>query len=175
MSIDLDGKEYSPGQIARSVWDKNENRIRVDAEVTAVIGELQVALDANEDNVAISDGTNTLEVNPDGSLNVKVDDSSQINYYEITNIPSNTLTNVFTQNIISEQKMTRLQVSGTNLAEYTLLLNSQIKSKFRTNVTNLNYTLDLENFQLNPGDTLELKVIHLNASLGNFNSSYFYK
>lgn len=73
MSADLNDKKYSPGQIAKSVWDEVENRIRVDAEVTAVIGEIQVDLDAEDDSVSIYDATgiNPMTVNTDGSLEVR--------------------------------------------------------------------------------------------------------
>jgi hypothetical protein len=74
LAIDLEDKDYSPGQIAKSVWDKDENRIRVDAEVTAVIGEIAVDLDAADDSVSIYDstGVNPMAVNTDGSLNTNI-------------------------------------------------------------------------------------------------------
>jgi hypothetical protein len=73
MAIDAEDKKYSPGQIFKSVWDEDSNRIRVDAEVTATIGEVQVDLDAEDDSVSIYDatGVNPMTVNTDGSLEVR--------------------------------------------------------------------------------------------------------
>lgn len=52
-------------------FDQDADRIRVDAEVSATIGTVAVVIDAaGGDNVAISDGVDTLVINPDGSINV---------------------------------------------------------------------------------------------------------
>lgn len=85
-------------QIIKSAFDEANQRLRVDATLTASIGDVSI-VDANTgdpmtvnpdgsintnvtgslqievsaadgDNIAISDGTNTLVVNPDGSINV---------------------------------------------------------------------------------------------------------
>lgn len=87
----------------RRAFDPTTDKLKVDAEVTAVIGTVEVVIDAtsdniaiknsisgnelkvnsdgsidtnviinaSNDNIAISDGTNTLEINPDGSLNAQ--------------------------------------------------------------------------------------------------------
>ena len=72
MAIDLEDKPYSPSQITISTWDEATNRVRVDAEVTAVIGVLEVDIDAASDSIAIGNPSNsdTLLVNPDGSINI---------------------------------------------------------------------------------------------------------
>lgn len=61
-------------QVIKAIYDEPNNRIRVDAGATFNIsGELEVAIDAaSGDNIAISDGVNTLDVNPDQSINVHV-------------------------------------------------------------------------------------------------------
>lgn len=65
-------------QVLRDSFDENAGRLRVDAEVTASIGTVDVIIDASSgDNLAIADqtGTNYLNINPDGSIdaNVKLD------------------------------------------------------------------------------------------------------
>lgn len=58
-------------QVLRLAFDDATGRLKTDAEVTATIGTVDVAIDAaGGDNISISDGTNTLSVNPDGSINV---------------------------------------------------------------------------------------------------------
>lgn len=89
-----------PGQLIKRAFDEANDRIRVDAEISASIGSVSIEdSDGNElevnpdgsinvnvsagslqldidaaagDNIAISDGTHTLEVNPDGSINVQL-------------------------------------------------------------------------------------------------------
>lgn len=61
-------------QVLKRSYDETKNRIRVDADVTATVGVVDVIIDAaTGDNIAISDGTNTMLVNPDGSINAIVD------------------------------------------------------------------------------------------------------
>ncbi len=58
-------------QVIRRAYDESLNRIRVDAEVTAVIGTVDVIINSATDNIAISTPSgNFLLINPDGSINV---------------------------------------------------------------------------------------------------------
>lgn len=61
-------------QVIKRSYDETKNRIRVDAEVSATIGAVDVIIDAaSGDNIKISDGVDTLLINPDGSINAVVD------------------------------------------------------------------------------------------------------
>lgn len=67
------GSKLDASQIIRRAYDDVNNKIRVDAEVTAVIGSVEVTIDAaGGDNIAISNevGSNYLNINPDGSIDV---------------------------------------------------------------------------------------------------------
>jgi len=58
-------------QILQHAYIDDTQRIRVDIGANITLdGAVEVALSAPDDNVAISDGTNTLVINPDGSINV---------------------------------------------------------------------------------------------------------
>lgn len=60
--------------VLRKAFDEDTGKLRVDAEVTATLGTVDVVIDASTgDNIAISDGTNTLAVNADGSINTVID------------------------------------------------------------------------------------------------------
>lgn len=64
-------------QVIRRAYDEPNNRLRVDAEVTATIGTVDVIIDAaSGDNIKISDGVNTLSINPDGSINISLDNTA---------------------------------------------------------------------------------------------------
>lgn len=66
-------------QVIRRAYDETNNRIRVDAQVSATIGTVDVIIDAaTGDNIKISDGTNTLVVNPDGSINVNTSGTAPV-------------------------------------------------------------------------------------------------
>lgn len=57
--------------VLRRAFDVASGKLKVDAEVTATIGEVDVVIDAaGGDNIAISDGTDVMSVNADGSINV---------------------------------------------------------------------------------------------------------
>ena len=62
----------SPGQVLQNCYDEPNKALRTTA--TAVIaGNIDVEVDAADgDNVAISDGVNTLGIEPDGSINVNI-------------------------------------------------------------------------------------------------------
>lgn len=60
-------------QILQRVFEEGEDRLRVDAEVTATVGTVECIIDASSgDNIAIAseDGSKFLTINPDGSINV---------------------------------------------------------------------------------------------------------
>jgi hypothetical protein len=93
-------------QVLKQAYDEPNQRLRVDATLSATIGDviikdadgdelavnpdgsinvqiagggLQVEISAADgDNIAISDGTNTASVNPDGSLNVNLVGTSEV-------------------------------------------------------------------------------------------------
>lgn len=69
------GTGLSADQTTVRAYDEANNRHRVDAQVTATIGTVDVAIDATSDNIAIRDSDgNELNVNPNGSVNVVVQD-----------------------------------------------------------------------------------------------------
>lgn len=70
------GTKLDANQVIRQAYDETNKRLRVDAEVTASIGTIDVILDPTEDAVSIGDptGTNFLQPNADGSLNVNITD-----------------------------------------------------------------------------------------------------
>jgi hypothetical protein len=93
-------------QVIKQAYDEDNQRLRVDASISASIGDVSIVdsngneLDVNADgsinvnlnggslqievsaadgdNVAISDGTNTVVVNPDGSLNTNITGSVSV-------------------------------------------------------------------------------------------------
>lgn len=59
-------------QVIQHAFDETTQRLRTDATInTTITGDVEVAINATEDNIAISDGVDTLEINNDGSINVE--------------------------------------------------------------------------------------------------------
>lgn len=62
-------------QVIREAYDDDNKRLRVDAEITATIGTVEVSIDAAAgDNISIAsqDGTNYLSVDANGAIDVNV-------------------------------------------------------------------------------------------------------
>ncbi len=64
-------------QVLQGSFDESTGRLRTDAEATIVNADIDVSLEASEDNVAIAtpDG-NFLEIDPDGSANTRITNGS---------------------------------------------------------------------------------------------------
>jgi len=71
MSTKLDAN-----QVLKRAFDDANDRIKVEAEVSATIGTVEVVIDHANDSIKIGDGTDLLAVNTNGSINVVPKDSS---------------------------------------------------------------------------------------------------
>lgn len=66
-------------KIFQQVYDEENDRLRTDSSATIVTPPaIEVAISATNDNIAISDGNDTLAINSDGSINVNITDSGSI-------------------------------------------------------------------------------------------------
>lgn len=175
MAIDLADKPYSVGQIQKSVWDEETNRLRVDAEVTAVIGELAVDLNQSDDSVAIGDGTNLVHVNPDGALDVNIKGADVLfDYNSITVLASATAT-ILTKTFSNINKVKSILLSGDNLGKYTIYLNGDEISVLRTTWLNFNLIVPFNDLKVNSGDILEVTIVNNNTSTASFNATLFFQ
>lgn len=118
--------------------DGDELKVNPDGSLNVNIagGSLQVEIDAADgDNIAISDGTNTLAINPDGSLNVvssAVTLDPKTLYAEVLNVASGVTTDILSFTALTDGIISLVDVSGNNIAEYTIEINSLVKNKSRT-------------------------------------------
>lgn len=151
-------------QVLKESYDPALERIRVDA--------------------IVSDGIDGLIINPDGSINVNVIssdiDSSQYvsSYAEVTSVPSASTTtiNTYTVPVAKEAFLQKIDVSGTNIAMYEVLVNAVVQDKARTYFGNsLNDTFDFSSFsqdgyRLVTGDIVLVRVTHNRPNVGDFNA-----
>lgn len=141
-----------------------------------------VQVDAQDgDNIAIHDSAgNELNINPDGSINVNITTSNpgevKSFYNEALAVASGILTTVDTYTA-PVGKLTYLQFveySGSNIAEYTVLINATIIAKKRTYFgSELNGEIEFvktgTGLPLAVGDVVTIKVIHNRPVQGDFN------
>lgn len=136
---------------------------------------------ADGDNIAISDGVNTMSVNPDGTINVKIADTVGILksfFNEITSVALATPTTVqtYTVPVGLSAYLQKICVSGTNIATYELLVNAVVIDKKRTWFNGaLNAEFDLSDYSKNglplvAGNTISIRVTHSRPDVGDFNS-----
>lgn len=176
-SVDVD-LDYTDDSVA--IGDPNTNttlKINPNGSIDA-----NVEVDAADgDNIAISDGTDTLAVNPDGSINVNITSSNpgtlKTVYNEVTSVATSVLTTVqtYTAPVGFTTYLQKIEVSGTNIAQYTIEINAVVQDKKRTYFGDtLNekfvFTETGTGLKINVGDVVTVKVIHLRPMVGDFNS-----
>lgn len=75
-------------QVIRQAFDETTDRLRVDAEVTATVGDMELNIDHTTDSVKVGDGTDLLAINPDGSIDVNVLGSGSSSTATVTSVAS---------------------------------------------------------------------------------------
>jgi hypothetical protein len=163
-------------QVLQGSFDESTGRLRTDSLATVVNADIDVSLDATEDNVAIADPDGDfLAINPDGSINVVVSATAgsilTSQYSEVTGIVQGITTLIGSYLAVPNRKLQKIEFSGTNIAEYELVINGNTEDKKRTYFGNsLNGIFDFgEGIPLVSGQLVEVYVIHNRPSLGDFN------
>ncbi len=183
------GAPYSQldyGQVIRQVYDETTDRLRVDTEATVVAGAMEVAISMVDDSIKIGDGTDILQVNPDGSINVNSTTTTAgpklvINSYnEISSLASGSETTIstYTAPLGKISYLTRIEAAGSNIAQYRVFHNATAISKYYTNFgadlsTSFDFTtnvFDFPGFKIPVGDTITIKVLHSRPYVGDFNA-----
>lgn len=148
-----------------------------DNAITTRIDNAHISVDldaASGDNVGISDGTDLLQVNPDGSINVQlVDDDPNdeiVNpYAEVLNVADGVPTDLLTYTVpgdVAFAQMIRIEASGENIAEYQLLLNGDeigLKRSWWGGNLNIEFAFFSPKdvgYKLAAGDVILLRVTH---------------
>lgn len=168
----------SGGSGIEVVIDHTEDSIRLGDGTyffTSSIDGGKVALDVSllNNEFILTDGTDTLEINTDGSINVKDNGSAKNTYNEVSSVASGILTNITTFTAIQNSRLKQVDVSGENIATYEVLLNGNIVSKKRTYFgTSLDtvFTFD-RGLAFISGEQVTVRVIHNRPGTANFNAN----
>lgn len=183
-------------QVLAGAFDSVEERLRVDAEVSAVLGTVECVIDASSgDNIAISNGIDTvtlssgiggkvgLDVNVITPINVSptapVGASLQLLYDEITNLASGTTSNIISYTVPSGTAalLQKVYISGGNIAKYQLKINGTVVATARTYFGGeLNTDFDflgqaLSGQVLLAGNTVEVTVNNFRPTSADFETT----
>ncbi len=164
-------------QILQLVYDEDNRQLRTQAEATIVNADIDVSLDATEDNVAIRDADgDELQINPDGSINVVFSATGgQVltsNYSEVTGVATGVTTLINSYLASAGDLLQKIEFSGTNIAEYELVIDGLTQDKKRTYFgSSLNGKFDFDNgLEVLVGQLIEIYVVHSRPTTGDFNA-----
>lgn len=125
--------------------------------------------------VQITDGTDNLAINSDGSINVAITGGglTTVTYNEVTSVASGILTTVCSYTATSSVRLRKVLASGTNIASYEVQLNGVTLAK---KYTNFGGPMDVD-FDFEDGRSIvatnivTLKILHSRPGTGNFNAT----
>lgn len=164
-------------QVIKRVYDDDTESLRTLATVAIADISFDVNLDADDDTVSIGNpnNSNTLNINSDGSVNVVISDGSitevQNTYNEIINLATGVTSALLTYVAQPNQKLQKIEFSGTNIAEYELVINGVTQDKKRTYFGGtLNGIFDFNaGLNLTATQSVIVYVVHNRPFLGDFN------
>lgn len=171
VNVDLDGVGPS-GDNVYLVDNITGNKFKINADGSI---DTNVELDALDgDNVAIKDSNgDELDINNDGSINTKIIDPTITNIFnEITNVSSAIPTTIISYVAPADIKLLQIDVSGTNIAYFEVLINGILNAKKYTHFQLLNETFNFNNgLSVLLGQTILVRVTHNRPDVGNFNAN----
>ncbi len=163
-------------QVLKESYDPLQERIRVDAVVSDGIDSLVINPDGSI-NTIITDGTDTLNVNTDGSINVNVVSGSSAGvektfFSSISSVASGSETTILTYIVplLVDSFLKRIEVSGSNIAVYNIYVDTVLIARKRTYFGSaLNSDFDFAaGIKYVSGQTIEVKVLHGRPTTGDF-------
>lgn len=166
-------------RFATSLYD-NAMTTRIDNAMVDVDLSHLIDVEGNFDSVRIGDGTDLLAINPDGSIDVVIGedtDESHINEFnEVLAVSNGVDTDLITYTVpIGETLfLSRIDVSGENIARFEVQLDTDVIARKRTYFSGpLNETFDFtqsgkRGYQINAGKVIKVKVLHGRPMAGDF-------
>lgn len=180
-------------QIIQDVHDVVNHSLRTNAVITSP-GVFEVAIDQADDSISIGDGSTLYTgttIGPKHALDVNIaggtieavieeptDETSIIEYDEVTNVAANLETAIATYQVPSDKIgfLYLVEVSGENIAKYQVKLNGSVISTQRTYFgSSLNSIFDFRigskrSYVLQPDDIITVYVEHNRPTNADFES-----
>lgn len=166
----------SEENILRDVHDTDNQSLRVSAFAIPPPGGTEVIISDVDDSIKIGDGSGTyLDINPDGSINVSIASSGLTTknlFNEIISIASGVTTNILSYTAIANTKLLKVDVGGTNIAAFEVLINGSLAAKKYTFYQNLNEIFDFKDgLPVTSGQIILIRVTHNRPDVGDFNAN----
>jgi hypothetical protein len=161
--------------VIKRVYDPSTESLKTTSVATFAGGEVDLKISAADgDSILLSDGTNSVKVNPDGSIDVNVltQSGTVLNLYqEVTNVPSGVGTSILSYTMLEDGKINQVIVAGTNIATYEVLVGSDVIDKAYTYFGgSMNHSFDMgKGISVLAGQTVTVRVTHNRPSVGDFN------
>lgn len=163
--------------ILRKVYDPPTQSLKTN--VTAIVppGTITVAISDVDDSIKIGDGSGTyLDINPDGSINVVVSDTGGLTteniFNEISSVASGVSTTILSYLTVADTKFQMADVSGTNIAMYTIFIDGVLQAKRYTYFQSLSESFNFgDGVSVPSGKIIEIKVLHNRPDVGDFASN----
>ena len=150
------------------------------AEIT---GPIDVNINPINDAIKISDGTDTLAVNTDGSINVAGVFSgntvpvgvNEFEYGEALNVAIGASATVVTKFFLTDYKLRRASCTGENIAVFTILFNGTPVDKSRSTYSDFNCRFDYETgITIPAGTTVTVEVLNSGNSIADFSAQLLF-
>lgn len=145
------------------------------------VGQGAANTNANAWPTKISDGTDVLAVNSDGSINVNIGTTSSapglsVTHNEITSVASGVETTLMTITpSASGLRVFKIEVSGDTVAHYRVKINDSVIFNKRSWWTEFNQSFDFQEFTnglfLNSGQVVTVTVQHVKPYLASFEAT----
>ena len=161
-------------QVLNRVFDEDNGLLRTSALATIVNADIDVALDPSEDGVYIADqdSGNKLKINSDGSINVIFTQGNLASIYnEVVAVVAGITTIISQVTITQAAYLQKIEFSGTNIAEFELVIDGNTEDKQRTYFgAALNGKFDFNGgLSLGIGQVVTVYVVHNRPDVGDFN------
>ena len=151
-----------------------------DIRITACDDDPKVGDKHSSVRIAGTDCANEMNVNPDGSINVNILNSTNnpglnISHAEISSVASGVETTIITIVASGNYRVQKVEVSGDNFALFRVKVNGTTVSNKRSWYSDFNQTFNYEDFAngllLTVGQVLTVTVLHNRPFLGNFEAT----
>ena len=178
-------------ECGNSINDTNPLPVAATFDGTVQVGDIRITACDNDpkpgdmhSSVRISDCTNDLGINPDGSINVNIVSSSNtpgliLAHNEISAVAAGVESTIIT--LVAPAggyRIQKVEVSGDNYAIFRVKLNGATMVDRRSWWCEFNETFNFEDFinglMLTSGQTLTVTVLHNRPYVGSFETTVMY-
>lgn len=145
-----------------------------------------MVVSAANDSIRISDGTDTLAINPDGSINVNSTSSgptdviltglNEYEYNEVTGLAIGGSTTLVSHFFAVDYKLRRISCTGDSIGVFTVLFDATPVDKRRSTYTDFNVVVDYETgIAIPAGTTVSVEVENAStSSVGDYSGQLLF-